>query len=96
MVLNRDSERDLCECGVARAEDFARHFAELPVEHFRPLLEAATEDARLRFGPVMLRFRPVMMTSLAFILGLPPLVLAPGASEPARRGRMLERAPAKC
>jgi multidrug efflux pump subunit AcrB len=43
-----------------------------------PLLEAATEGARLRF-------RPVMMTSLAFILGLLPLVLAAGASQLARR-----------
>jgi hydrophobe/amphiphile efflux-1 (HAE1) family protein len=43
-----------------------------------PLLEAATEGARLRF-------RPVMMTSLAFILGLLPLVIAVGASQLARR-----------
>jgi multidrug efflux pump subunit AcrB len=42
------------------------------------LLEAATEGARLRF-------RPVMMTSLAFILGLVPLVTASGAAEIARR-----------
>jgi hypothetical protein len=42
------------------------------------LLEAATEGARLRF-------RPVMMTSFAFILGLYPLVVARGASELARR-----------
>jgi hydrophobe/amphiphile efflux-1 (HAE1) family protein len=43
-----------------------------------PLLEAAAEGARLRF-------RPVMMTSFAFILGLLPLVIATGASELARR-----------
>jgi multidrug efflux pump subunit AcrB len=43
-----------------------------------PLLEAAIEGARLRF-------RPVMMTSLAFILGLWPLVNAHGASELARK-----------
>ncbi len=43
-----------------------------------PLLEAATEGARLRF-------RPVMMTSFAFILGLLPLVLAVGPSQLARR-----------
>jgi len=43
-----------------------------------PLLEAATEGARQRF-------RPVMMTSFAFILGLYPLVVARGASELARR-----------
>ncbi len=43
-----------------------------------PLLEAATEGARLRF-------RPVMMTSFAFILGLLPLVIAQGPSQLARR-----------
>lgn len=43
-----------------------------------PLLAAATEGSRLRF-------RPVMMTSFAFILGLYPLVVASGASELARR-----------
>jgi len=42
------------------------------------LLEAATEGSRLRF-------RPVMMTSFAFILGLLPLVVASGASQLARR-----------
>jgi multidrug efflux pump subunit AcrB len=43
-----------------------------------PLQNAATEGARLRF-------RPVMMTSFAFILGLYPLVVASGASQLARR-----------
>jgi hydrophobe/amphiphile efflux-1 (HAE1) family protein len=43
-----------------------------------PLLQAGTEGARLRF-------RPVMMTSFAFILGLLPLVVATGASQLARR-----------
>jgi hydrophobe/amphiphile efflux-1 (HAE1) family protein len=53
-------------------------FAKEKREHGTPLLEAATEGARLRF-------RPVMMTSFAFILGLYPLVIATGASELARR-----------
>ncbi len=43
-----------------------------------PLLTAATEGARLRF-------RPVMMTSFAFLLGLLPLVIAVGPSQLARR-----------
>ena len=47
-------------------------------EHGMPLREAATEGARLRF-------RPVMMTSLAFILGLLPLVVAEGPSMLARK-----------
>src|SRR5579864_1875506 len=54
-------------------------FAKEKREQGVPLFEAATEGARLRF-------RPVMMTSFAFILGLLPLVVASGASELARRG----------
>ena len=53
-------------------------FAKEQRERGVPLLEAATEGSRLRF-------RPVMMTSFAFILGLLPLVIAIGASQLARR-----------
>lgn len=53
-------------------------FAKEQRERGVPLHEAATEGARLRF-------RPVMMTSFAFILGLFPLVIATGASQLARR-----------
>jgi HAE1 family hydrophobic/amphiphilic exporter-1 len=42
------------------------------------LLEAAVEAARVRF-------RPIVMTSLAFILGVLPLVFASGAGASARR-----------
>jgi hypothetical protein len=28
------SERDACECGIARAKDFARHFADVPLQYF--------------------------------------------------------------
>jgi len=53
-------------------------FAKEQRERGVPLLEAAVEGSRLRF-------RPVMMTSFAFILGLLPLVVATGASQLARR-----------
>jgi hydrophobic/amphiphilic exporter-1 (mainly G- bacteria), HAE1 family len=42
------------------------------------ILDAAVEGARLRF-------RPILMTSFAFILGVLPLVLATGAGAGARR-----------
>src|SRR5213078_4092863 len=44
----------------------------------KELLDSAIEGARLRF-------RPVVMTSFAFILGLLPLVLAEGAGSISRR-----------
>jgi hydrophobe/amphiphile efflux-1 (HAE1) family protein len=53
-------------------------FAKEKREQGVALQEAATEGSRLRF-------RPVMMTSFAFILGLLPLVVATGASQLARR-----------
>jgi HAE1 family hydrophobic/amphiphilic exporter-1 len=44
----------------------------------KPILEAALEGARTRF-------RPILMTSFAFILGVLPLVLATGAGASARK-----------
>jgi len=43
-----------------------------------PVEDAAIEGAQMRF-------RAVMMTSIAFILGLVPLVIATGAAEISRR-----------
>jgi HAE1 family hydrophobic/amphiphilic exporter-1/multidrug efflux pump len=43
-----------------------------------PVAQAALEAARLRF-------RPIVMTSMAFMLGIVPLVIATGAGSAARR-----------
>ena len=51
---------------------------ELYERDHKPLLEAAVEAARARF-------RPILMTSFAFILGVVPLVLATGAGASARK-----------
>ncbi|MDH4608110.1 efflux RND transporter permease subunit [Pseudomonas sp. BN102] len=53
-------------------------FAKELREQGRSLCEAAIEAARLRF-------RPIVMTSLAFILGVVPLVLATGAGAASQR-----------
>jgi hydrophobic/amphiphilic exporter-1 (mainly G- bacteria), HAE1 family len=53
-------------------------FAKEQYEHGKPLVDAALEGARLRF-------RPIMMTSFAFILGCIPLWTASGAGAVARQ-----------
>ncbi|MEO8325250.1 MAG: multidrug efflux RND transporter permease subunit [Nitrospirota bacterium] len=53
-------------------------FANHRYEGGMPLVEAALEAVRLRF-------RPIIMTSMAFILGVVPLVLASGAGAASRQ-----------
>jgi len=52
-------------------------FAKAKQDEGMPLEEAALESARLRF-------RPILMTAFAFILGVVPLVLASGAGSGAQ------------
>lgn len=53
-------------------------FARVKVAEGLPVLDAALEAARLRF-------RPILMTAFAFILGVVPLVIARGAGAAGRR-----------
>ena len=53
-------------------------FASQKMEEGMPLMEAAVEAARLRF-------RPIVMTSMAFVFGIVPLVVATGAGAAARQ-----------
>ncbi len=53
-------------------------FAKMEYEKGRPLIEATLEGAKLRL-------RPILMTSLAFILGCVPLAVASGAGAVSRQ-----------
>jgi len=53
-------------------------FARMKVEEGMPLIDAALEAAKLRF-------RPILMTAFAFILGVIPLVIASGAGAEGRK-----------
>ncbi len=53
-------------------------FASQKLEEGFSVADAAIEAARLRF-------RPIVMTSMAFVLGIVPLVIATGAGSAARR-----------
>ena len=53
-------------------------FAKMKMEQGMSVMDAAIEGAKLRF-------RPILMTSLAFILGVIPLVIASGAGSESRK-----------
>jgi HAE1 family hydrophobic/amphiphilic exporter-1 len=53
-------------------------FAKMKMEEGADVMAAALEGARLRF-------RPILMTSFAFILGVTPLITAEGAGAEARK-----------
>jgi HAE1 family hydrophobic/amphiphilic exporter-1 len=81
----RGLENDVyCQIGLVMLVGLASKNAILIVEFAEqlrhqgmPLIEAAVSAARIRL-------RPILMTSLAFILGVVPLVIASGAGEKGR------------
>jgi len=81
----RGLENDVyCQIGLVMLVGLASKNAILIVEFAEqlrgrgmPLIDAAVEAARIRL-------RPILMTSLAFILGVVPLVIASGAGEKGR------------
>ncbi|MEI7982569.1 MAG: efflux RND transporter permease subunit, partial [Bacteroidota bacterium] len=62
---------------VAKNAILIVEFAKQKYDAGHPLLDAALEGAKLRF-------RPILMTSFAFILGVVPLVIAAGAGAASR------------
>jgi HAE1 family hydrophobic/amphiphilic exporter-1 len=82
---SRGLENDVfCQIGLVMLVGLASknailivEFAEQLRERGLPLIEAAVEAARIRL-------RPILMTSMAFILGVVPLVVASGAGEKGR------------
>ncbi|MDE6573912.1 MAG: efflux RND transporter permease subunit, partial [Muribaculaceae bacterium] len=57
----------------------------LIVEFAKEAVDKGASATKAAFTAARLRFRPIVMTSLAFILGLVPLVIATGPGSAARR-----------
>ncbi|MDE6175967.1 MAG: efflux RND transporter permease subunit, partial [Paramuribaculum sp.] len=58
----------------------------LIVEFAKEGVDKGLEPARAAIEAARLRFRPIVMTSLAFILGLLPLIFATGPGSASRQG----------
>ena len=73
------------QIGVVMLIGLAAKNAILIVEFARTEVEKGKEPVEAALAAARLRFRPILMTSFAFILGVVPLILASGAGAEARK-----------
>ncbi len=74
-----------CQVGLVMLVGLASKNAILIVEFAEQLRERGEELTRAIIEAARLRLRPILMTSIAFLLGVVPLVIASGAGANARR-----------
>ena len=58
----------------------------LIVEFAKEQVDRGTDVVEAAVGAAVMRFKPIVMTSLTFILGMLPLVLATGPGSASRQG----------
>lgn len=73
------------QIGMVTLIGLAAKNAILLVEFANQKMKAGMDVTRAALESAQLRFRPIVMTSMAFILGVVPLVIATGAGSAARQ-----------
>ncbi len=85
-VLLRDMPNDIYfQIGMVTLIGLAAKNAILLVEFANQKMKDGMDVTRAALESARLRFRPIVMTSMAFILGVVPLVIATGAGSAARQ-----------
>lgn len=85
-VLLRDMPNDIYfQIGMVTLIGLAAKNAILLVEFANQKMKTGMDAKRAAIESAHLRFRPIVMTSMAFILGVVPLVIATGAGSAARQ-----------
>lgn len=85
-VLIREMPNDIYfQIGMVTLIGLAAKNAILLVEFANQKMKAGMDAKRAAMESAQLRFRPIVMTSMAFILGVVPLVIATGAGSAARQ-----------
>jgi multidrug efflux pump len=85
-VLLRDMPNDIYfQIGMVTLIGLAAKNAILLVEFANQKMKTGMDATRAALESAQLRFRPIVMTSMAFILGVVPLVIATGAGSAARQ-----------